>query len=363
MEPTDRRLYNPRVDQLRAVGFLAVSALHFFKPTYAEELGRLPGSRFFAPFILNGYFGVSLFFLLSGYILSRLAIEQGGGRISYGTFLLNRVLRIYPLWVICLLLVMYQGQISGSKMISLLLLFVQDLPPTPWNVAWSVQQEFYLYLLFPIMFANLTRVKHLFAVIATCIAVRLSISYNMSPDVLRDVSYSTIMGTVTVFATGMMLARLPRVSWPPFARRLLLAVSIALIWGVASLIEYGGGFFFAKQSAGFTWFWFFYPEIMAISFGALLFTYDIIAPPAQRGPVSATFSWLGKISYSGYLFHVALIDFVRTWLIALGLRAVVNPFLEFAIYLVLLIGLASISFTVIEKPFLTFRKRYVAQTP
>src|ERR1700741_2161012 len=104
MEPTDRRLYTPRVDQLRAVAFLAVSALHFFKPTYTKELNSLPGSTFFAPFILNGHFGVSLFFLLSGYILTRLAIEQGGGRILYGTFLLNRVLRIYPLWVICLLL-------------------------------------------------------------------------------------------------------------------------------------------------------------------------------------------------------------------------------------------------------------------
>ena len=359
MKPTNERLYDPRIDQLRACAFLGVASLHFFTPLHTDLLYTTPGVNLLAPFIVNGYFGVSLFFLLSGYILAKLAIEQGGD-IHYGQFLVNRVLRIYPLWVVCLLLVMQPGQLSGTTMITSLLLFVQDLPALPFNVAWSVQQEFYLYLAFPVLFANLKRSRHFFVVLAFCFAVRFIMSHNAAVPTLRDMSYGTILGSVTLFVTGMFLDRLPKITISRAVRATLLVASVVALWVIASTITYSGGFFMQEQRPSNHLIWLFYPEVMAAAFSALLISYDLAADPANPGRFGNIFATIGKISYSGYLLHVLVIDFTRRWLSFFGLDET-SAFLQFAIFLALLLPVSWASFNIIERPFLRFRRRYVTE--
>jgi len=238
------------------------------------------------------------------------------------------------------------------------LLFVQDLPASPWNVAWSVQQEFYLYLAFPVLFANLTRIRHYVAVLVLCIAIRFGLSYNINPEILRDVSYGTIQGTVPLFVTGMLLAHLPRIPLPSWARLALLAGVIAVAWGFATFINAQGGFFTTSQTTTVWFMWFFYPEVSALIFGALLFAYDLAVDHTRVGRVGKLFANIGKISYSGYLLHVFMIDFTRHWLEMAGLSSI-SPYLQFAVFISLLLPLAWLSFNVIEKPFLKFRRRYV----
>jgi peptidoglycan/LPS O-acetylase OafA/YrhL len=50
----------------------------------------------------EGHSGVGLFIVLSGFILSLRAI---GNTVNYKPFLIARILRIYPMLVICLLVV------------------------------------------------------------------------------------------------------------------------------------------------------------------------------------------------------------------------------------------------------------------
>jgi hypothetical protein len=82
VEPTVPKLYNPRADQLRAIGFLAVVLVHFFFPLHEQALRTTPVVKLFAPLIENAQSGVTLFFFVSGYILARLIQAQSDTRFS-----------------------------------------------------------------------------------------------------------------------------------------------------------------------------------------------------------------------------------------------------------------------------------------
>src|SRR3954452_14271596 len=72
--------YRPELDGLRAVAVVAVVAYHFF--------GRFQG----------GFLGVDLFFLLSGFLITRLLLEERHrvGHIRLGRFYARRAARLLP---------------------------------------------------------------------------------------------------------------------------------------------------------------------------------------------------------------------------------------------------------------------------
>lgn len=67
------------LDGIRGIAILAVCAVHWIGQ-------RLPGFE-------GGYIGVDLFFVLSGFIITTLLVKR---MPPYGSFLRNRVRRLYP---------------------------------------------------------------------------------------------------------------------------------------------------------------------------------------------------------------------------------------------------------------------------
>src|SRR6185312_12523676 len=74
------------VDGLRALAVVAVVAFHFGAP--------LPG----------GFLGVDLFFVISGFVITRLLVRQhaAGSGVRYGHFLARRIRRLLPVLVVVL---------------------------------------------------------------------------------------------------------------------------------------------------------------------------------------------------------------------------------------------------------------------
>ena len=78
--PLDLR-YNPALDGLRAVAVILVISDHCFVPVFDQ-----------------GYFGVDLFFVLSGFLITRLLVDEidATGRVDLWRFYLRRFLRLAP---------------------------------------------------------------------------------------------------------------------------------------------------------------------------------------------------------------------------------------------------------------------------
>lgn len=80
--------YRPEIDGLRALAVLAVMAFH-------AGFAWMPG----------GYVGVDVFFVVSGFLITRLLLaEMAGGTFSFGGFYLRRLRRLAPAFVVTLML-------------------------------------------------------------------------------------------------------------------------------------------------------------------------------------------------------------------------------------------------------------------
>src|SRR3984957_16383808 len=155
----ERRKYLPELDGLRAISVLLVVTVHLHD---FEAVWKW----------LAGWQGVTVFFVLSGYLITTLSLrEEGqGGAVSLAAFYVRRSLRIFPLYY--LVLAAYCGLIFGlglnpekkfllSGAMPYYLLYFQEVPffyglpgesgivqhaNIPFYQSWSlgIEEKFYL---------------------------------------------------------------------------------------------------------------------------------------------------------------------------------------------------------------------------
>ena len=116
--------------------------------------------------VSNGYLGVELFFVLSGFILSHVYLQSfGEGRFRYGGFLWARIARVYPLHIAVLaglgvlaVAATAAGMTLGTGLVNfaalpanILLLHAWGVSPAAaWNhPSWSISAEWFAYVSFP----------------------------------------------------------------------------------------------------------------------------------------------------------------------------------------------------------------------
>src|SRR5690606_20102238 len=89
--------WNPRLAHLRFLAYLIVLAFH----TYHSFFGNWQAKTQFSGFgwVVEGHTGVSLFFVLSGYLFMSIALRAQGD-IQYVSFMKNRFLRVFPLFIV-----------------------------------------------------------------------------------------------------------------------------------------------------------------------------------------------------------------------------------------------------------------------
>lgn len=127
----------------------------------------------FGNFVPGG-FGVTIFFFLSGYLITTLLAREwdAHGQIAFGAFFMRRVLRLGPALVVtlaCAMALLRMGQVGGEldpkTLLSQLLFFwnyyaihvdgsgtIQGL-----GILWSLSVEEHFYLLWPVMFVLIAR--------------------------------------------------------------------------------------------------------------------------------------------------------------------------------------------------------------
>jgi len=146
------------LDVLRALAIGLVLGRHIFLiPSQAPNLT----DRFFSAWQKFGWIGVDLFFVLSGFLVGGLLIQEASqhGTISPIRFLARRGLKIYPAFYFFLGASILLARLQGLRVIpwsrALLgeMFFLQNYVGHLWPQTWSlaVEEHFYLALVFLVM--------------------------------------------------------------------------------------------------------------------------------------------------------------------------------------------------------------------
>ena len=159
----------PELDGLRAFAILLVLARHSIRPFWSESEPLLPIAGWDAgiPFI-NGWMGVDLFFVLSGFLIAHIILRRLHGpspAFDVRTYLIRRALRIVPAYYVVLLIAalgwipFYQPTTEWLGVrIAYHALFLQDyLVANIVVVFWSLGVEEKFYLLAPVLLVALLR--------------------------------------------------------------------------------------------------------------------------------------------------------------------------------------------------------------
>ncbi len=218
-----------------------------------------PHPAFLSPVINNAYVFVGFFFLISGFVLAYNYADRP--KLDKGRFYLARLSRVYPTYLLVLLLslpflaIEWQAHTHRDFFLGLVLtpLALQAWVPalaTFWNtVGWTLPAELTLYLLFPFLLVAIARQSHrlgtplrlVLAILAVwLVGMTPHLIYSLTnPDHLpaqadrftyafwlRALKYNPVAYLCT-FTAGVLLARLHASLALPAARR-FIAAALAL---------------------------------------------------------------------------------------------------------------------------------------
>src|SRR5271165_3573332 len=349
---------SPALDFLRGAAAFAVAVPHYlttnapFRP-YADAVAVA---------------GVEVFFVLSGFVLAPQIVDWVIGKPwrNLGVFLARRWMRTIPPYVVALVVVaLMTGNLITADFLHYLF-YIENLFGAAnktdfYPVAWSLAVEEWFYLLFaPLLFLvgrlvgrsdrRLDLAFAAFAIVAVA-AVRFFFApHDWDLDV-RRVTLFRIDSIVWGYLLYLMLEKRHPPSLTTDAGTRRLGALAALFAGAAAAelwvagLAVGGGV--GAQQA--------FPYSSAL-FGMAGVAFFLQADEAFRGRLISAFSfWLGRISYSAYLFHIlvvmALKPRIADWPIALQL----------ALYLAIVAAFSTLFWRGFERPVLAARPDYDPQ--
>jgi peptidoglycan/LPS O-acetylase OafA/YrhL len=358
----------PALDGIRGLAILIVFVLHFGGGAQSPN----PVLRTIGLLIQAGWSGVTLFFVLSGFLISGILWDGRFGSGWWRNFYMRRTLRIFPLYYGTLLLVFLTAVAAGRGLFSLsriwiFALYLQNIPRLSVKVEdvgshlwlshfWSLAVEEQFYLLWPFL---LMRMRSLGQARTLCLGIfffsaifRVAIWYALPNAGIFSGFLFTRAGELAIGAYLAMCFR-DKTLW----LRLQARAPIVLFVSLASFLAAGAvGHSLVLMT----------PSIFLVGlpcitiFFAALLVIGLSDGVVNRWACISWMRWLGGISYGVYVFHVLFIP-VFAWIVStIAPHASRNTALalNFIIAAVLSVLLAWISFRFFESPFLKRRIRY-----
>ncbi len=346
--------YYHNLNGVRGVAALMVVVFHFFIYPNANYLINL---KIYQKITEFGQHGVSLFFILSGFVITRILINTRTDQDYFISFYRKRVLRILPLYY--LFLFVYYNAIrllDKSQNVDIILqlpyyLYLQNLteilkihasgPGHYWSLA--VEEHFYLLWPFVILFIL---PKNIGKVIVVVIILVLFIKYVMLSNGL-SINYFTFT-RIDQILMGAYLAYLEFKNFfykkNSFNKIMYIGfVAFFLSVFVYSLSDY---FFFIKEMIK-------YLLLGLISFSIIgclimLKKENIV----NRILLGNFWQYLGRISYGIYIWHVLVLIILNRYFVAKIL------FIDLFMTLTLTVGIAHLSYFYYEINFISKKKSY-----
>jgi peptidoglycan/LPS O-acetylase OafA/YrhL len=328
-----RRSSLPALTGIRFIAAMYVVFFHF-GASFAQRHGA-PGPIFH--FLDNGWTAVTLFFILSGFILSYTYSGQVQGRANRGRFWQARFARIYPVYLLSLLMMLpFVSGLSKWQVFSVLTMIQAWNPLRPadagaWNMmAWTLSTEAFFYLAFPFVLPLAEKAStRLLAILGTGLLLLIALAHTMTPPDAHAVVYIPLpVMRIPEFLAGMiaglLFLRKGEPSFAPLLATLSLVATIAL-----------------EATMGKSW-----VSLVVIPFIVLLY-----ALASGRGVLARILSgkWfvlLGGASYSVYLLQLPM----RHWTHLIFARHTATDGIDTVLSPILLVALSIFVFLYWEEP-------------
>jgi peptidoglycan/LPS O-acetylase OafA/YrhL len=340
--------YRPDIDGVRAIAVLSVVLYHAG-----------------VPWLTGGFTGVDIFFVISGFLIGgHIYSEQRAGTFSFLRFYQRRAKRILPAFYVVIsfavlaavvLLSPFEANNFTKSAIAAILsasniyflhgsnYFQSANEFKPLLMTWSLGVEEQFYLVIPLLMVLLARIRRGLLFPAILLVCALSFAYAwrelaVHPDVVFYLlpARAWELGVGVAFAASKLKGRSLSPKWTQPASAVGLALMLAPMYLLTSATPFPG------------------PAALPSVLGTAL----VIATPNswinQRLLSLPPLSFIGRISYSWYLWHWPLLSFLR---VATG-----GPLPPGAVALAVLASFAAavLSYYFIEQP---FRKSSRAPAP
>jgi peptidoglycan/LPS O-acetylase OafA/YrhL len=349
------------IDGLRAISISMVLLGHasHSMPAYLQD-------NIFFKFISNGALGVDIFFVISGYLITKLMLaeERKTGKINIKNFYIRRALRIFPVFYLYILvilvlkwffvpdifssygLVLFAGLYLWNYR-SLFHLRIDGNDNGLWFFGhfWSISMEEQFYLLWPMAFMNVRRdlLKRIVLAIILIMPIVRVLTYFAMPECRGDIKLMLHTGgdTILIGCLGALIE--DKIFSNRLTNRIIttnycVAFLLLFVFVISPMLS-------AKFHGAYTLLFGMGLENVAVLF---LLLWAIHVPSfAARILNSKVLAHIGVLSYSLYIWQQLILSNKLSY-----------SFSGFPQNIILVFILAAFSYYVIEKPVLKLKDRF-----
>jgi len=304
--------------------------------------------------IKGGYLGVTVFFVLSGYLITGLlrTERENRGWVDLSAFYARRALRLFPALIVVVIGTLVLATVTGHQEVSTVrlyegagasLLYINDFVlavghPTVWlDPTWSLGVEEQFYLIWPILLIVALRRLPAALIGRLCIGIACAAGafyVVIRPQLGFGWTYFSPVGSVMPLLLGCGLSFVaPRVSrWLAVVAGALLVILVFAAPAGESVACWRG------------------PQQLAAIAAVIVIAY--LAGPGMKLMRSGGLVWLGRRSYGIYLIHVVVLEALIN--AVPGIPGMAHNLVGLPVTLVL----AALSYRFVEQPFLRRKTRF-----
>ena len=336
------------LDLLRSIAILSVLSFH----VYDISKDNLP--LFLKSIFDYGWVGVDLFFILSGFLISMHTISfyERNPKLTLferiKTFWVKRWFRTLPLYFFILLLYTVIMPFFGYPFRGeswRYVIFSQNFMPShqAFLQSWSLAVEEHFYLVFPFLFFPFAKAKWRkflwVGLIFLCLILKFSLYPGLTTENpvihwatyfrLDSLAWGVLLAeTYSYWKGSRVIARLSTVTFPLF---LFL-------------------FIFLDQSSYRVEFYFIRYTLLSLAFSSFLIAvYEV----KLNGVWKSLLYWVAVLSYGAYVWFALVVRAMS--------RVSMGPwYIEMLLYFLMTFILAFISYIIVEKPFMKWRKHILS---
>lgn len=316
---------NYAIDFLRGIAIIAVLFHHFHLVYHLDNsaLNQLFSINFIKSIAGNGNYGVTLFFVISGFLITSTTLERYGslGNIDMVGFYIFRFARIMPCLVLALLMIclfnaagisIFENKENSTSLfiaiLSVLTFWHNMLMKSVGyfnyclNIFWSLSVEEVFYLIFPLICFFFKKLRFIIPIwVVVIIAAPIYRGYNASNEIIAVYGYFSCFDAIALGCCSAIISKYIKLNTD--LKNILQYCTGALIFSV-----YG----FVGIMENIAWCF----SIIALGTAILLIcatqpsTLQVQVIPFYKKMIC----WFGKMSYELYLFHIILLALFKQYI-------------------------------------------------